>query len=196
MKRLYWALLLVVLVALIELLGAFLSGSLSLASDGVHMITDVSGMSIAVIAARFAGKLPRRQDKQRVESKAAYWSMTLLSGIAILIIGFALWRLVHPIPIESGLMLFVAALGLFVNTVVLLLLNKGRKESLNLRAAHFHVVSDTLTSLGVLGAAGLISVTGYLWIDALASCAIGLAIFFGARHLQAHSKKQLKALKR
>ncbi|MDP2734684.1 MAG: cation diffusion facilitator family transporter [bacterium] len=196
MRSLYWAFGLVVAFAALELLGAYLSGSLSLASDGVHMTADLMGMSIAVAASRIAGRLSRGRDKRRVEGRAAYWSMTMLSLVALLIMGFSLWRFFHPVPIESRLMLSVAALGLIANAVVLALLHKGRKESLNLKAAHFHVASDTLTSVGVLGAALLIWMTGYLWIDAAVSFLIGAVIFLGARHLRAHSKEQLLALKR
>lgn len=196
MRRLYWAFLLVVVFAVVELLGAYLSGSLSLASDGVHMVTDLGGMSIALAAARIASRMVQNRDRKKVESRAAYWSMTMLSGVALFIVGFALWRFFHPVAIESKLMLSVAFLGLFVNAAVLFLLNKGRKENLNLQAAHFHVMSDTVTSMGVLGAALLIAATGYLWIDAMASCTIGGAIFFGARHLRAHSRKQFEAFLR
>ena len=184
MNRLYWSLGLIVSFAVIEMFGAYFSRSLSLGVDAFHMVTDVGGVSIAVVTGKIAAGRLQSREKKIVEARGAQISMTILSVVAIGAILFAVWRFFHPVVVESQVMMFVAGLGLVVNIVVFLLLNKGRKESLNLGAAHFHVASDTVTSVIVLVAAGLIALSKWEWIDPIAGMVIGFIIFLGAWHLR------------
>ena len=194
MKRLYWSLVLIVSFAVVELLGAYFSKSLSLGADALHMVTDVAGISIAVVTGKIAAGRPQGREKKIVEARGAQISMTILSVVALGVILFAVWRLFHPVAVESQVMMFIAGLGLVVNIVVLLLLNEGRKDSLNLGAAHFHVASDTATSVVVLIAASLIAWSKWEWIDPVAGMMIGSIIFLGAWHLRKDSRKHLEAL--
>ena len=194
MNHLYWALGLIISFAAIELLGTYFSRSLSLGADAFHMMTDVAGISIAVVTGRIAAGRLQSREKKIVEARGAQISMTILSLVAIGVILFAVWRLFHPVVVESQVMMFIAGLGLVVNIVVLWLLNKGRKESLNLGAAHFHVASDTATSVVVLIAASLIAWSKWEWIDPVAGMMIGSIIFLGAWHLRKDSRKHLEAL--
>ena len=193
MKRLYAALVLVAAFAIVEFIGAYLSGSLSLGVDAVHMVVDTGGMTIAVITARIASRLTDLRDKRRVESHGAHLNMNVLLVTALGIVIVALWRFFHPVSIESVVMFYIAGIGLSINGLILILLHFGRGENLNLKAAHFHVVADTLTSVGVVIAAVFITLTGYVWIDPATSIFIGVVIFQGARHIRRESKKYLES---
>lgn len=184
MNRLYWSFGLIVSFAIIELLGAYFSQSLSLGADALHMVTDAVGVSIAVVTGRIAAGYFQNREKKMVEARGAQISMTMLSVVAIGVILFAVWRFLHPVVVESQIMMFIASLGLVVNIVVLWFLNKERKESLNLGAVHFHVVSDTVTSVVVLIGAALIVWSKWEWIDPVAGIVIGSIIFLGAWHLR------------
>ena len=76
--------------------------------------------------------------------------------------------------------LIVAAIGLCVNVVVLLTLRRDAHTDLNLRSAYWHVLSDTIASVGVVLGAGVIALTGWDIVDAIVSLPIVGLIMVGA----------------
>ena len=56
------------------------------------------------------------------------------------------------------------------------LLREGSAESLNLKGAYFEVLSDMLSSIGVIAAGLIMWLTGWYYADPLFSAAIGLFI--------------------
>ena len=74
-------------------------------------------------------------------------------------------------------MLAVAAVGLIVNLVSIYLLRAASEESLNMKGAYFEVMSDLLTSIGVIAAGLIIWTTGWYYADPLISAFIGFFIF-------------------
>jgi cobalt-zinc-cadmium efflux system protein len=83
-------------------------------------------------------------------------------------------RLRSPEPIDATGMLAVAAAGLVVNAVALLVLRGGRDESLNVRGAYLEVMADFVGSVAVLAGASLIRLTGRSWIDPVVAILIAL----------------------
>ncbi|RSM45304.1 cation transporter, partial [Actinoplanes sp. ATCC 53533] len=73
-------------------------------------------------------------------------------------------------------MLIIAAVGLVINIISFRLLTAGAKESLNVKGAYLEVLSDMLGSIGVIVGAVVITLTGFLYIDAIIAAAIGLFI--------------------
>jgi cobalt-zinc-cadmium efflux system protein len=73
-------------------------------------------------------------------------------------------------------MLVIGALGLVANLVGAWLLHTDAAQSLNVRAAYLEVLSDAVSSLGVLVAAGIVLTTGWMPADALVSGGIALFI--------------------
>lgn len=73
-------------------------------------------------------------------------------------------------------MLIVASIGLVVNVIGLLLLRSSATQSLNMKGAYFEVLSDALTSIGVIVAAVIMLLTGWYYADPLISAGIGLLI--------------------
>ena len=72
--------------------------------------------------------------------------------------------------------MIVAAIGLVINIVGMFILRAGSKESLNMKGAYFEVLSDMLTSIGVIIAGMIMLTTGWYYADPLISAGIGLFI--------------------
>jgi cobalt-zinc-cadmium efflux system protein len=164
---------------LVELVGAVLTGSLALFADAAHMLTDVGGLALALFAIWIAARPPtpaKTYGYYRAEILAAIVNALVLLAVACGILVEAYARLVHPRGVLGGPMLAIGALGLVVNLVGAWLLHRGAAESLNVRAAYFEILSDAVSSLGVVVAAGIVLATGWTPADALVSAGIALFI--------------------
>jgi cobalt-zinc-cadmium efflux system protein len=166
-------------IFVVEVIGGFASNSLALLADAGHMLTDVAGVGMALLAIWFAGR-PASSDRTfgylRVEIIAAVTNAFLLFGVAAFILYEAWRRLSEPPEIASGLMLVVALVGLGANAVSMLLLRDAQRESLNMRGAYLEVMGDFLGSGAVIIAALVIALTGWVQADAVASALIALLI--------------------
>ena len=176
-KRLAWALAVTGTVVVAELIGAFWSGSLSLAADAGHMVVDASGLVIALVAAHLTRR--PRDDKRtwgwaRSEVLAAALQAGMLVIISVMVAWEAAWRLASPPEVEAGPMLLVGVLGLVANAVSLLILAGGRDANLNMRAAFLEVANDALGSVAVIVAAGAEWAFGWGRADAVASLLIAI----------------------
>lgn len=162
-----------------EIVGGLWTGSLALLADAAHMGTDVGGLALALFAI-WIGQRPVSVEKTfgyyRAEILAALANGVALFGVAFYILFEAYQRFRAPVEIASGGMLAVAAVGLAVNLIGIFLLKAGSKDNLNVKGAYFEVLSDLLSSVGVIVAAGLIALTGRTWIDPLFSVLIGFFI--------------------
>lgn len=173
-------------VFLVELVIGFASGSLALLADAGHMFTDVAGIGLALIAMRLAGRPvtdARSFGLYRAEILAAVVNAVLLFGVALGVLFEAWRRLTDPPAVDSGLMVAAALVGLLANTISLLLLSKGRHESLNLRGAYLEVLGDLLGSIAVIVTAVILATTGFALADPIASALIGVMILPRTWHL-------------
>lgn len=178
-KRLGIALCLTLSFFVLEVVGGIISGSLALLADAFHMFTDVAGLVLSYAAMSLADRPPTGRHSfglYRAEILAAFINAQLLLVISGYILFEAYRRFREPRVVETGLMLVVAAGGLVSNLIAMKILRTGQGESLNVRAAHLEVVTDMLSSLGVIGAALLMRPTGWYWLDPAVSAAIGLVI--------------------
>ena len=177
--RLVAVLVLSLAILAVEVAGAILANSLALLADAGHMLTDVAGVAMALLAIWFAGR-PATNGRTfgylRLEVLAAGANATLLFGIAAFVLVEAWRRLAQPPEVASGLMLAVAVVGLVANAVSLFVLRDAQRESLNMRGAYLEVMGDVAGSAAVLVAAALIALTGWTVADAVASVVIGLLI--------------------
>jgi cobalt-zinc-cadmium efflux system protein len=162
-----------------EVAGGLLTGSLALLADAGHMLTDVGGLALALFAMKFAER-PATSERTygfyRVEILAALTNAVVLIGISLYILYEAYERFRNPPKVESGAMLVVAAIGLVINLIGVYILRAGSSESLNVKGAYFEVVSDMLTSIGVIVAGLIMLMTGWYYADPLISAGIGLFI--------------------
>ncbi|TDP93280.1 cobalt-zinc-cadmium efflux system protein [Leucobacter luti] len=179
-KRLIIVLSITLSVFLVQVIGALISNSLALLADSGHMLTDATGVAIALIASLIA-TLPTNSKRTygylRVEVLAALVNGIVLGVIAVVIFVQAIARFGAAVEIESGIMLWAAVFGGIANLVSLLILRSGQKESLNVRGAYLEVLGDLLGSAAVVVAALVIMITGWTTIDQIASIAIALLIF-------------------
>lgn len=162
-----------------EVVGGLLTGSLALLADAGHMLTDVAGLALALLAIRFAERSAtpeRTYGFYRMEILAALANGVVLIGISVYILYEAYERFRNPPPVQSGVMLAVASVGLIINIVGIYLLRAASEESLNMKGAYFEVMSDMLTSIGVIVAAIIMLTTGWYYADPLISAGIGLFI--------------------
>ena len=166
-----------------EVVGGVLSNSLALLADAGHMLTDAGAIALSLFAIRFA-RLPANDEKSfgyyRVEILAALINGAALLVIAGLIVLEAWRRFRVPEPIEGGLMLAVASLGLMVNLVAAWLLHGAAHESLNVRGAYLHVLGDLLGSVGAIAAALVVLLTGWWPADAIISVLVAVLILRSA----------------
>lgn len=171
----------------VELGFALASQSLSLLSDAGHMAADVVALGAALVATRIASRRDltgrRTYGSYRAEVFASGLAVLLMLGVALYVVLEAVRRFGDPVPVASGAMLVVGALGLVANAVALVLLRGGAEESLNVRGAYLEVLGDLLGSFAVIAAAVVIMVTGFQTADTIASIVIALMILPRAWHL-------------
>lgn len=174
------------LFLVVEVVGGFVSNSLTLLADAGHMLTDVGALAFSLFVAWLA-RQPATPQKTygylRWEILAALLNGGALLAISLAIIWEAVRRLRSPEPVETGLMLAVAAAGLVVNVVAARLLHAGARHSLNVRGAYLHVLSDLLGSVAVLVAALLIRFRGWVLADPIASIVVTALIVRGGWRL-------------
>ncbi|WP_328293432.1 cation diffusion facilitator family transporter [Kineococcus sp. NBC_00420] len=179
-RRLAAALAVTATVLVAEAVGAFVSGSLALLADAGHMLTDVAGLVIALIAATLAARpasAQRTWGYRRAEVLAATLQAAALLAIGVFVLVEGVRRLLEPPEVHSGAMLTFGVIGLLGNVIALwLLLRGGGERNVNVRAAILEVVNDGLGSVAVIVAAGVIALTGWTRADALVSLLIGVLI--------------------
>jgi cobalt-zinc-cadmium efflux system protein len=164
----------------VEVAGGLLANSLALLADAGHMLTDVAGIGLALLAiwigARPAGP-ERTFGYHRLEILAAVVNALLLFGVGAFILVEAIRRLAEPPEVASGLMIAVALVGLAANGVSLWLLRDAQAQGLNARGAFLEVMSDFAGSVAVILAGVVIVLTRFGAADAIASMLIGVLIF-------------------
>lgn len=177
--RLFITILLNFTITIAEIIGGIISGSLSLISDALHNFSD----GIAVIISYIAIRLNRRPKDakftfgyKRAEIIAAVFNASVLIGISLYLFIEAYNRFANPEHVEGGLMTIVASVGLIANVIGTLLLKSGSKENMNIRAAYLHLLSDAVSSVGVIIGGIFIYFYNIYWIDPLLTVFISLYI--------------------
>ncbi len=167
----------VILVA--EVIGALWTNSLALLVDAGHMLTDASGLLIALLAAALALRPPnarRTWGYRRAEVLAAGAQAAVLLGVAVYAFVEGVQRLFSPPHVTGSGLLVFGIIGLVGNLASMLVLNSGRGANLNMRAAFLEVANDALGSVAVIVSAIVIALTGWTRIDALAGLLIAALI--------------------
>jgi cobalt-zinc-cadmium efflux system protein len=177
--RLKWALALTAAYMVAEVVGGLVTGSLALLADAAHMLTDVGGLALALVAINFAAReaTPQRTyGYLRMEVLSALANAVVLLLLTVYILYEAYQRFQSPPEVMSGPMLIVASIGLVVNLISMRLLAGGSSESLNVKGAYLEVMGDMLGSIGVIVASLLIMWKGWVLADPIIGAGIGLFI--------------------
>jgi len=177
-KALFIALCLTLLFAVVEVVTGVLANSLALISDAGHMVTDAAALGLALLAQVIAKRPPSARHSfgfVRAEALAAFVNSLALLLLVAWIIYEAVQRLLHPEPVQGGIVLVVAALGGAINLVVAWILSRNN-DSINTRAALVNVMGDLLGSVAAIAAGGIIYFTGWLQADPILSICVSLLI--------------------
>lgn len=166
-----------------EIVGGFVANSLALLADAGHMFSDAAALGLSLVAVMLAQR-PATSNRtygfHRAEILAALTNGAALLVLAVLIAREAWGRLSDPPEVQGGLMLLVAAGGLAINLVNLMILSGGRHHNLNVRGAWLHVMADTLGSVGAILAGAAIYFLGWSWADPVASFVIASLVLYSA----------------
>jgi cobalt-zinc-cadmium efflux system protein len=176
-------LVLVLVIMAAEVIGGFLSNSLALLSDAGHMLTDALAIALSLFAMNLARR-PATAKKtfgyHRAEIMAALANGLILILLSVFIFYEAAQRFQDTPQVKSPLMLAVAIIGLVANLIGMYLLKQGSGKSINVRAAFWHIIGDTLSSVGVIIAGIIIYFTGWYIADPILAMVIGVVILWGA----------------
>lgn len=163
----------------VEFGAGFFAGSLALLSDAGHNLSDVAGLALSLVAFRLLKVKPTQ--KFTYGYRKASILVSLLNAVILLIavgsIGFeSIQRFLSPRPVQSETIIWVAAVGIVINTLSALLFFRNKDKEINLKGAYLHLMVDALVSLGVVAAGIIISYTQWLWVDPLISVIIMIVI--------------------
>lgn len=179
-----------VLFVLVEAYYGWRSDSLALLSDAGHNLSDVLGLLMAWGGFYLARLRPSQKHTYGL-GRATIMAALFNALILLVAIGGIVWeaiaRLSHPVPIQGGIVMLVAAIGVVINGITAWLFMSGNKHDLNLRGAFLHMAADALVSLGVVIAGALFIWTGWTWLDPAISLVIALVILLGTWGLLRHS---------
>ena len=173
-------------IAAVEVVGGLLTGSMSLLSDALHMITDVTALGISFLASKLSGMAPddrRSFGYRRVEVVAALVNTLLLWLVSGYMLRAVYERFLNPVTVLSTPMMIVAVIGLAANMLSAWFLLAHKDGNLNIRGAFLHVVSDMAGSVGVIMAGAVIYFTGYYRMDTLVSLGIIALILYSSTRL-------------
>jgi len=165
-----------------EAIAGVLSGSLALIADAGHNLGDVLSLSLAWGAAVLSRRRP--SDRFTYGLRSSSILAALANAIILLVVtGGIAWeavrRISHPVPVASGIIIWVAAAGILVNGVTALLFASGRRRDLNLKSAFLHMAADTLVTAAVVAGGVVISLTGWLRLDPAVSLFVSAVIVLG-----------------
>ena len=166
-----------------------MTGSMGLASDAMESFVNLAGATFALWMITIA-RVPPDEDHPLGHGKAEYFSSgfegLLIFGAAGAIIWSATERLLAPTALEAvGLGLAVSVGASAVNLFVALAMRRAarRFRSIALDGGARHLMTDVWTSGGVITGVALVSLTGWLWLDAVVAIAVGLHILAEGWHL-------------
>jgi cobalt-zinc-cadmium efflux system protein len=185
-RPLQLTLVIVLVIMAAEFVGGFLSNSLALVSDAGHMLIDALALALSLFAmsvARRPATGKRTFGYHRVEILAALANGLTIVLISLYIFWEAFRRFQQPPEVNVPIMLTVAVIGLVANLAGVFLLRGGGTSSLNIRAAFWHIIGDTISSVGVIASAIIIATTGWTVVDPIIAVVIGLIILVGAVRL-------------
>lgn len=178
--RLLVAIAVVAAVLVVQVVGAWISGSLSLLADAGHMLSDLTGLIVALLATIVAARPATDRQTfgfQRAEVFGALVNGLILVVVAVVVTIGAIGRLIGgEADVHGAPMLVVAAIGLVANLAALLILRPASGHSINMRGAYLEVLGDVVGSVTVIVAAVVILTTGFAPADAIASLLIAAYI--------------------
>lgn len=173
-------------ITLAQVIGGIIANSLSLLSDAVHNFNDSMSL-VTTLVTKKIGKKGATSSKtfgyKRAEIIGAFVNLITLVIVALFLIKEGIERFIDPQPIDGFTMFWVAMIGLVANLITAALLWKNSKEDLNMRAAFIHILSDALSSFGVIVGGWLIIQYQWYIVDTILTIIIGTYILWHCYHM-------------
>jgi cobalt-zinc-cadmium efflux system protein len=165
-----------VVMMVAEIATGWITHSIALVSDGVHMFTHAFALGLSWVAIMLAARpasLQKTFGYYRIEVVAAFVNGLTVLLSAIWIVAEAASRIVTPEPIDLGTTLIVAIAGLAINIVTGAILMRADQDNLNIRSAVLHMVTDALSSVAII--VGLVTIHFTQWSIIDPIIALGVA---------------------
>ncbi|MEQ1949213.1 MAG: cation diffusion facilitator family transporter [Bryobacteraceae bacterium] len=180
-----WSLIVTVAYVIVETVAGLRAHSLALLSDAGHNFTDAFSLLLGAFGVYLQarpGDHRRTYGYQRAGVLAAFINAMTLGLVSAILLYESYIRLLHPEPVNEGIMIVVAAIALVVNLGIAWALggHGDHHHDLNVRAAWIHQLGDAASCIGIIIGAVVMQYTGWHWIDPVLSILIGLAIIGSA----------------
>ena len=184
--RFFWVILLNVIITVAEYIGGILSGSLALISDAGHNMSDVLSLILGYVGQKVSAREPGR--KYTFGLKRFEVLIALVNALGLLFIGGyivveAIQRYNNPVPIQPGIMIPIAFIGLAGNVISILVLHGSRKDNLNMKAAFLHLLYDAISSVAVIITGVVVVFTGWMLLDLVVSLVIVFMIVWSSMEI-------------
>ncbi len=179
--RLLIAIFLNLFITIAQVIGGFISSSISLLSDALHNLSDTVSLVVSYIAARLSKRsasLERTFGFKRAEILAAFVNASALVIIAVFLIIEAIERFQSPVEIESNIVIWLSFIAILGNGFSVLLLRGESRKNMNMRSAYLHLFTDMMASVAVLIGGLLMKFYGLFWVDSLLTFAIAIYLIF------------------
>ncbi len=193
-RNLLISIILNILITISQVVGGIISGSLALISDALHNFSDVLSLMVSFIANKYSKKqasLNKTFGYKRSEIIAAFINAATLMIVAVYLVYEAIIRFFNPREIESGLVIWLALLGIIANGFSVLLLRKSARDNMNMRSAYLHLFTDMMASVAVLVGGLLMKYFAWFWVDSVLTILIAIYLIFMGYDLL---KKSFKVL--
>jgi cobalt-zinc-cadmium efflux system protein len=193
-KNLVLSILLNLIITIAQLVGGLISGSLALISDALHNFSDVLSLVFSLVAHKLSRRKATIENTfgyKRAELIAAFVNASTLVIVAFILIYGAIERFFNPHPIESNLVIWLAALGILVNGLSVLFLKKDAEHNINMKSAYLHLLTDMLASVAVLVGGILMKFYGWFWVDSVMTILIAVYLIIVGTKLLIQSTKML-----
>jgi cobalt-zinc-cadmium efflux system protein len=168
--------------AVAELIFGLIANSLALVADSIHDASDAVALGLSYFGLKLSERAPnprRTFGYRKVRILTAFINALVLAGLTVFVVRAAVMRILHPEPVKSPILIVMAVAGLVVNGLAVLLLRRDR-ESLNIRAAMWHLMEDFLGWIAVLVGGIIIKLTGWYVVDPILSLAVSAFVIWGA----------------
>lgn len=179
-KAMRWSIAILLVFLVIELFGAYISNSLALFSDAMHLLTDAFALSVALFGFWIGRKPPSETYTygfMRAEVIAALFNALLWFAIFGYIVYEAIHRIVYVEVVDPLTMLPIAIAGLIVNLILFKILHSNHDgHNINMRGAILHVLMDILGSIGAVIGGVIIYFTDWYYADPIVSVLLAALI--------------------
>lgn len=181
-------------ITVAQVIGGFISGSLSLLSDALHNFSDVLSLLVSYIANAISKKkasVTKTFGYKRAEIVAAFINAATLIVVAIFLIVEAVERFNNPQEIESNLVIWLSSVAIVGNGFSVLLIKKDAGTNLNMKSAYLHLLTDMMASVAVLLGGILMKFFTVFWIDPALTLLISFYLIYMGYDLLKESTKVL-----